>query len=643
MATYSALFSPGRIGSREAKNRLVMAPMVRNYADREGRVTPRFLAHMERIARGGVGTMILEASYVTPEGKGFANQLGIHSDDLIPGLAELAQLAHAQGALIGPQLFHAGRQTSAAVTGTQPVAPSAVTCATVGEEPRALSVEEIQTIVDAFGQAARRAKEAGFDFVELHGAHGYLLMQFLSPLTNTRDDAYGGSREKRMRFLEEVVRATRDAVGAGFPIIVRLSGDELLPNGLKMEDTIAIARRLEELGVDALHISAGGYDSYNTGLMIQPMAIPDGPLIPYAQGVKQAVGIPVIAVGKLRSPELGDQLIRDGKADFVAIGRSLLADPEWPNKAREGRLKEITPCIACNQGCISRLFLQRDVWCTVNPVTARELEFSKPAPATKKRVLIAGGGPAGMEAAKVATERGHSVVLFEEDDHVGGQLIAATAAPFRPGWAELDNYLIDEMVRLGIDVRLNTKVTPDVVRQEKPDAVILATGSSAVTPDFPGVQLANVVIARDLLEGKATAKGRVVVAGGGCAGAQTAEYLAERGHPVVIVEMLDEIAVDAPRADRELLLERLRKRGVEFRVRTKNTEMKAGSVTVEDPQGTHEWPADTVVICLGSRANDELVRELQGVIGHVISAGDAVKPRQVTEAIAEGALAALSL
>ena len=374
----------------------------------------------------------------------------------------------------------------------------------------------------------------------------------------------------------------------------------------------------------------------------QPMAIPDGPLIPYAQGVKEAVGIPVIAVGKLRSPEMGDGLIRDGKADFVAIGRSLLADPEWPNKAREGRLKEINPCIACNQGCISRLFLQQDVWCTVNPVTARELEFAKPAPATKKRVLIAGGGPAGMEAAKVAAERGHSVVLFEQEDHVGGQLIAATAAPFRPGWAELDNYLIDEMVRLGIDVRLNTKVTADVVRQEKPDVVILATGSSAVTPTSRGAARQRCHRPRPV-GGKSTAKGSVVVAGGGCAGAQTAEYLAERGHPVIIVEMLDHIAVDAPRADRELLLERLRKRGVEFRVRTKITEMKAGSVTVEDAQGTHELPADTVVICLGSRANDELVRELQGVIGHVISAGDAVKPRQVTEAIAEGALAALSV
>ena len=323
MAAYSALFSPGRIGSREAKNRLVMAPMVRNYADSEGRVTPRFLAHMERIARGGVGTMILEATNVTPEGKGFANQIGIYSDDLIPGLAEVAQLAHAQGVLIGPQLFHAGRQTSSAVSGMQPVAPSAVTCPTIGEEPRALSVEEIQAIVDAFGQGARRAKEAGFDFIELHGAHGYLITQFLSPLTSTRDVPAAALR--RGAFVEEVVQATRNAVGADFPILMRLSADELLPNGLKMEDTIAIARRLEELGVDALHTSAGGYDSYDSGLMIQPMAIPDGPLIPYAQGVKEAVGIPVIAVGKLRSPEMGD-------------GSSATARPtSWPSGARSCR------------------------------------------------------------------------------------------------------------------------------------------------------------------------------------------------------------------------------------------------------------------------------------------------------------------
>lgn len=643
MDQYTSLFTPGRIGKLESKNRLVMAPMVRNYADEQGNVTSKHRAHIERVAQGGVGTMILEATFVSPEGKGFVRQLGIESDDRIDGLRRLAAVAQAHGARIGPQLFHAGRQTTAAVSGVQPVAPSPIAEATLGEVPRALSVAEIHAVVDAYGQAARRAQAAGFDFVELHGAHGYLIMQYLSPFSNQRDDEYGGTRERRLRFLEEVVRAVRDQVGPEFPVVVRLSADELVPNGLTPEDTVVIARRLEQLGVDALHITAGGYAAYTTGYMIQPMAIADGPLIHYAQQVKEAVSIPVIAVGKIRTPELANAVIEQGQADFVALGRVLLADPDWPNKAKEGRQSEINLCIACNQGCISRLFEQKDVWCTVNPETAREREFALPLPEMKQRILVAGGGPAGMAAAKVAAERGHHVILCEEDDHLGGQLIAAAAAPYRPGWEEFRRYLINRVTELPVDVRLNTRVTPELAVQEGVDTVILAIGSSAILPDVPGIGKMNALTARALLEGKATATGQVVVAGGGCAGAQTAEFLATRGHPVTIVEMLGEIALDAPRAERELLLGRLADLGVVFKTNTTITEMRDGAVLVEGPDGREELPAETVVLCLGSRANDGLAEALRGKVSRVISVGDAVEPRRVTEAVAEGALAALAL
>lgn len=642
MGEYTALFTPGQFGTLTLKNRVMMAPMVRNYADANGEVTAKYLAHIERIARGGVGALILEASYVRPDGKGFVNELGIYDDKLVPGLRELVQAAHRQGAAIGPQLYHAGRQTSSAITGMQPVAPSAIPDPTINEIPHALEVGEIQALVHAYAQGARRAKEAGCDFVEIHGAHGYLITQFLSPFSNMREDEYGGTPEKRLRLLVEIIEAIRESVGLDFPLGVRLSGEEQVPNGLTIDDTVYIARRLESLRVNALHISAGNYASYVRGYMISPMALPDGPLLPLAKTVKEAVSIPVIAVGKIRTPELADEVIRTGQADFVALGRPLLADHDWPRKAESGQSDRIDKCIACNQGCITRLFDQLDVWCTVNPETSREIEFARP-PTAAKTVVIAGGGPAGMEAARVAVGRGHRVALFEQEDHLGGQLIAAAAAPYRPGWRELNEFLQREMQHLGVDVRLSTQLTPELARQHDAEVAIVATGSLPIRLKIPGIGNENVITARDLLEGRVTAKGRVVVAGGGCAGVQTAEYLATQGHPVTIVEMMGAIAPDAPSAERELLIGRLGRLGVKIQMETKIMRIGQGEVAVERPGGEDRIPADTVVICLGSAPNDVLVEALRPVVPTVLVVGDAVKARKVTDAMVDGALAALML
>ena len=361
------LFQKGRFGHLEVKNRFVMPSMVRNYADGKGYVTDRYVAHIDRIAQGGVGMMVLEASFIRPDGKGFAHELGIHTDKTIPGLARLVRAAHKHDAKIGIQLYHAGRQTSSRVSGAQPIAPSAIPDPTVMEIPHALSVKEIDGIVRAYGAAAGRARKAGLDFVEIHGAHGYLITQFLSPFSNRRTDGYGGNFKNRFRFLEEIYHSVRKAVGGEYPVLVRLSGDEMVAGGLHLSDTVKIARALERLGVDGLHISAGNYASYARGYLIPPMAIPDEPLVHLAAGVKKAVSIPVIAVAKIRKPENAEKILKLKKADFIGIGRTLLADPDYPNKVRENRLDEINPCIACNQGCISRLFAQEDVLCTVNP------------------------------------------------------------------------------------------------------------------------------------------------------------------------------------------------------------------------------------------------------------------------------------
>lgn len=643
MQDLTSLFLPGQIGRMETRNRLVMAPMVRNYADECGYVTPKYLAHIERIAQGGVGMMILEASFVRCDGKGFTNQLGLHNDDVVPGLTRLVDAAHRYDAVIGPQLFHAGRQTSSMVTGMQPVAPSPIPDPTIGEMPRALTAPEIQEIVNDFALAARRAADAGCDFVEIHGAHGYLVTQFLSPFSNRREDEYGGTDDGRVRFLTEIIQAVKREVGDSFPISVRLSGNELVPGGLTPDDSVRIAKRLQEIGVHAVHVSAGNQASYELGYMISPMAVEDAPLVPLAQMMKSAVSIPVIAVDKIRTPQVADDILSSAKADFIALGRPLLADPDWPIKARDGRAMEINKCIACNQGCIGRLFEQLDAWCTVNPMTSREMEFAKPIPNTPQKVLIAGGGPAGMEAAIVAKSRGHNVVLCEKLGDLGGQLHAASVAPFRPGWGELRDFLIRELHRLHVDVRLDTEVDAKLAQDEKADIAIVAIGSSVVRPDITGIWGSNVVSARDILEGRAKAEGHVLVAGGGCAGAQTGEFLVNQGFDVTIVEALGTIAVDAPRADRELLLARLNERGVTMLTDTRILSIEPGRVGIQSPVGIGFLVADTVILCMGSEPNDSLPEALAGVVPTVIVVGDAAEPAKVTEAMADGALAGLNL
>lgn len=642
MPRFSSTFSPGRIGNMTLKNRLVMPSMVRNYGDTQGLVTKRYIDHISSIAKGGVGMMVLEASYVSPEGKGFVNELGIHSDTVIPGFRKLAAAAHAHGAKIGVQIYHAGRQASSKVSGKPSVAPSPIPEPTVQEMPHELTVSEIKRLVQAFGAAAGRAKKAGLDFVEIHGAHGYLITQFLSPFSNHRTDEYGGSFEKRLKFGTEVYQAVRAAVGDDFPILMRLSGEEMVSGGLKIQDTVKIAKFFELLGVNALHISVGNYASYARGYMIPPMAMEDGLLLHLASAVKKAVKIPVIAVGKMRTPQIVEKTIKGGTADFVAIGRTLLADPEWPNKVREGRLNEINKCIACNQGCISRLFEQKDVWCTVNPKTGRESLFAKKS--TKaKNVLVIGGGPAGLSAAKTAAEHGHHVTVFEKSAKLGGQVIAAGSLPYRKDWLDFLHTLVSDVKRLGVTVRTKRDFVPSDITKGEYDVAIVATGSLPTLPNLSGIERSNVIFARDLLEGKAKAKGKVVVAGGGCLGAQVAESLATKGHAVTIVELTDSIATEAPSDERALLLARLKEQKVKILTETKVLVVGSNHMLVEGSHGNKKLPADTVVLCFGSFAHDEIVNDLKGLVKKFFVVGDAKKPRRVTEAVTEGALAALEI
>lgn len=636
MAGFPLLTSPTRIGNMELRNRMVMAPMVTNYAYEDGSVTGRLRAYHEERAKGGVGLIIVEASYVHSSGKGFQNEVGMCSDKHIPGLRSLADVVHVHGAKIAIQLYHGGRQTTSNVTGQPIVAPSPIPDPTKGETPKELSKDEIAGLVRAFAEAARRAKAAGFDAVEVHGAHGYLINEFLSPYSNRRTDEYGGSLDNRMRFPLEVVRAVRQAVGPGFPVLYRMSADEKVPGGLTLDETRPFAVRLEQEGVDALHVSAGVYESAQW--IIQPMSLPRGCLLDLAREVRSVVKIPVIAVGRINDPEVAETALAEGKADLIALGRELLTDPDMPRKATEGRLDEIRRCIACCQGCIDELFQDHPITCTVNPRTGFEAQFLFSRTPRARKVLVVGSGPAGMEAARVAAIRGHSVTLWEKAASLGGQLPLASTPPQKGEVAAFLDFLTKEMGRLKVNVQVSKEATLDAIRADRPDAVVIATGARQARLNVPGADRSkNLVMSWDVIAGKAQVGRRAAVIGGGLVGCETAELLAEKGHEVTIVEMLPRIGWDLGPIVGSLLFDRLEKRGVKTVTDAKITAIGDHDVAVEKGGKTKTLSGfDTVVLAVGSVPEDTLANQLEGSGIDYYVIGDAWRPRRITHAVYEG-------
>jgi len=492
------LLEPSRIGQMKLRNRIVMPPMVTQYGDAKGFVTERARNYYEARARGGAALIIIEATYVHPGGQPFANQLGISDDKFIPGMSELTQAIHRHGARAAIQLHHGGRTAKPELTGMQPIGPSPI--AVPGREaPRELSVAEIAENVAHFARAALRARKAGFDGVEIHGAHGYLVHQFLSRSSNKRQDSYGGDLPNRARFFVEIIKATREAVGNDYPVWCRLSGKEYgVEEGTTLEETQETARIAQEAGIDAIHVSASGPGAPNN--LTSPKFVP-GVIIDLAEGVKKAVSIPVIAVGKI-TPDAAETILAEGRADLIAMGRALLADPELPNKVASGRLEDITPCINC-YGCRDDLWTNvLGIRCHVNATLGREAE-TKIIPSEKPgKVLVVGGGPAGMEAARVAAIRGHKVTLCEKASHLGGQLIQAATPPHKDSIGFLINYFQTQLRKLNVKVELNKKATSAMVEELNPDVLVIATGLNPFIPEIPGIDKAHVVQAGDVLEGK---------------------------------------------------------------------------------------------------------------------------------------------
>lgn len=631
------LFEPCRIGSMELRNRIVMPALNTKFSSEQGAVTPRLSSYYEERAKGGVALIIVESTCVDwPVGKDGCTPVRIDSDVFTGGLSDLADAVHIHGAKIAAQLSHTGRQTTlAASEGVQPVAPSAIPWGASAPMPRELTTSEIGEIVEKFGLAAWRVKMAGFDAVEIHGAHGYLITQFLSPYTNRRTDAYGGTFERRMRFPLEVLAAIKRKVGDDFPILFRLSADEFVQGGLMLEQSKEICACLERHGVDAFDVSGGIYESL--AKIFPPMSEAPGSLVHLAAGIKESVSKPVIAVGRLGDPELAERILREGKADMVALGRSLIADPEWPAKARAGLTEDMRPCLACNQGCLNRLRYNLGIRCTVNPMVGHEWSVNMRTHGPQKRVVILGAGPAGLSAALSAADLGYGATVFESQEEIGGMLRAAARAPHKDTIGQYLEYLRCQTARRHLKIRFGEYPTPADIMNERPDAVILAIGSEPIVPDMPGVTRQMVAMATDVLLDKVRIDGRVVVIGGGQVGCETGEYLAERGCTVTVVEMREAMATDAEAIARRLLLERLCRLGVRLEARTRVVQVQDSGVLVMSSSGGMQLlESDHVVLAAGFKPRTYASRELEDAGVRVSRVGDCSRVRTLMEAVQEG-------
>jgi len=631
---FEKLLSPGTIGMMKLRNRIVMPAMIRGYSMTDGTVTRRLIDHYAARAKGGIGLAIIEASYVHPSGKIISQQLGIYDDKCIPGLSDLAGAVKEWGSKVAIQLHHAGRQTKTSITGMPIVAPSSMPCAVTGGLPVELSTNEVTDLIEAFAQAAKRAKQAGFDAVEIHGAHGYLINQFLSPNTNRRTDKFGGDINGRMTFLLEIMQRTKILVGNEFPIMVRLNGEDLVEGGLEFMECQQIAQKLQTVGVNALHITLGISEAAlnpRRPRSLASMYEPRGHIVGYAEQIKKVVNLPVITVGSI-TPEMGEEILKQRGADFIAIGRGLLADPEIPNKLARDKPENIRQCIRCNEMCMR---VELGIRCTVNPEVGYESYGITPAQKGKK-VFIIGGGAAGMETARVSSLRGHDVTLFEKNGKLGGHLTEATVPNFKDDLRKYMDWLIREVQKLEVKIELNKEVTSQFIDDAKPDAIVIATGSTTYYPDIPGIDKPIVTTAIDILLGRAVPGNRTLILGGGVLGCETALYLAEQGKSVTIAEMLSAIAIDIPMIGR-ILAAKLVDNGVEILTDLKIIEITDNGVTAitQDKNVVHV-KADKVVLAMGLKSQTKLYEELRGRIYEIYLAGDSVEPRRIGEATRDG-------
>ena len=645
MTDFRKLFEPGRIGTKTVKNRIIMSPMQTFSYDPDGNPNQKTIDYFLARAKGGVGLIICPGAKPTAESR-VPGTPSLYDDRFIPHFRKLTDAVHGAGSLIAQQINHTGK----ALTYTpgklqeekvlEAIGPSPLRYVKTGAVLREATKEDIDRLVEQISEAARRVQDAGFDMVEFHAAHGYLLATFLSPFTNRRTDDYGGTPENRARFLCEIIRRTRQKVGQDFPILVRVSGSEFLPGGTTIEDVLLQVPLLVSAGATALHISAGAHE--NTEVQFLSYLWPDAHITPLASAVKGVINVPVITVGKLGNPDVAEQVLEEGRADFIALGRQLLADPEWANKVQEGRISEIRRCICCNN-CWERIFTKSRekgrLFCTVNPSLHREQEFEISPASPRKRVMVVGGGLSGMEAARITGLRGHHVTLYESQDKLGGQWRIASSQPGKEIYADLLKHLENGLSRAGVSVKLNVTVTPPLVKELAPDVLILAMGAVPHTLPVPGIQRPNVVQAVDVIQGKAPVGEQVVLIGGRLIGMEVALFLSEQGKRVSIITA-NRLGENGKKLEENIyrtLRDRLIARGVQVFPNCPVLEVTQEGVFADDNGNLLFVRAETVVLAVGARSRRMEILHFAPNKPEVHLIGDCKEPRDGLEAIHEGA------
>jgi 2,4-dienoyl-CoA reductase (NADPH2) len=663
------LFEPIVINGVNIANRIVMPAMGLSYTH-DYSFNDRYKAFYRERAKGGVGLMTIGPLAIDRVGSAPFMPSIMNDEDVNPLRSFNRDLHTETGVKLSTQLFHMGRYAYSMLTKETPVAPSAIPSKLTRETPREMTKEDIETVKNAFAQAARRAREAEFDTVEIIACTGYLISQFLSPLTNIREDEYGGSQENRMRFGLEVIERVRETLGPDFPVGVRIAGHDFMEGGNTDQEAVRFAAAAEKAGADFINVTGGWHETNVPQLTTN---VPAGGFVHLARGVKQAVNVPVFASNRLGDPVVAEKALRSGACDMVCWGRPLIADPELPNKVKQKRFDEITYCISCNQGCFDSIFNLTSVHCALNPRAGREDQFSMEKSDNPLRIMVAGGGPAGMEFALTAAQRGHNVTLYERENILGGQVNLAMAPPGKGELQRIISSLEKRMALNGVKVELGVEVTGDLVDREKPDLLVVASGAKPMEIDVPGKDSPHVVNAWDVLMDRVPDIGHdVVIVGGSATGCETAHHISSMNAPdadtfrflmyhnaqdpaqamqllhsagrnITIIEMVGRLATNVGKTSRWSLMKSLRLEGVNLRPNTTLLEIHDNKVTVKTGDKVEEIPADTVIMAVGAVPRNRLATEAQGKGIKVVTIGDALRPRRITEAVLEGFQEALKV
>ncbi|MDL2314295.1 NAD(P)/FAD-dependent oxidoreductase [Desulfovibrio sp. OttesenSCG-928-C14] len=648
--SFEKIFTPMKIGTMTVKNRLIVPAMGSETAAPDGTVTDFVEHYYAARARGGFGMVIVEFSPVANSGRVFSNQLMISEDRHIPGLTRLASAIKQNDCRAVIQIHHAGRQTVKEMAGVTPLGVSGVRCPAVNSEVREMTTKEVYAMVEDFIRGAERAKMAGFDAVELHCGHGYMLQQFLSPRSNKRIDEFGGRLEGRTLIHKLIVRGIKDRLGETFPVMIRLSSEDGRIGGYGVREAVLAARLFESYGFDALHVTAGTYA--RTEIILPPSDLAPGWNLEATRQIKEALSIPVIAVGRYSDPQTVEYVIDKGFADFVAIGRQSICDPDYANKLRGGDLADIIPCLSCNHRCTVYHVPKYEeigdhgISCVINPLSADRPELRLTPVKKVKKVMVVGAGPAGLEAAWIAAARGHKVSLYEKNPRTkaGGQFLVAAYPPFKQGIAAAIRYYLEKCEKTGVNMVFEKEVDNAFVKAQKPDVLIIATGALPVAPKIKGMDLIPVAQAGDVLTGAAQVSGKVLVVGGGQVGVETADFCTDYCDKVTVLEMMPDFAMDMEMNTRIRLFERLKAGGkVELKPNIKVMEFSKGCATCElDGESVVLDGYDSVILAIGSRANNPFI-EHENLAGEVYVVGDAVRARSAVQAFFEAAKVAVSI